>query len=86
MTTSRIRTSKTGETALRYAAAGAEVLAVDPSEAMLRRLNEAASHQGLSLETLNTELAQLGKLTTTFDLVTCHNVLGFVTNAIQTTS
>ena len=76
----------TGESALRFAAEGAKVLAVDRSEPMLRRLDDVALREGLSVTTLCTELSQLDELGMAFDLVMCHNVLGFVTDAPEAIS
>jgi S-adenosylmethionine-dependent methyltransferase len=75
----------TGETALRFAVRGAQVLAVDPSDAMLRRVDREASQQGLTVKTLNAGLEQLSQLAAEFDLVICHNVLGFVAHPARAT-
>jgi Methyltransferase domain len=66
--------------ALRLAVAGADVLAVDPSEAVLRRLHDAADRLGVTVTTRQADLGQLGEATAEYDLVVCHNVLSFVTD------
>lgn len=69
-----------GETAIRLAAEGSAVIAVDPAPEMISAGRANAAHAGvqvtwmtLPIEELEHELRGL-----TFDLVCCHNVLGYV--------
>jgi S-adenosylmethionine-dependent methyltransferase len=69
-----------GETAIRFARAGSEVIAIDASPVMVAEAEARASKEDVALtcavlrvDEIESELA--GE---TFDLVLCHNVLGYV--------
>jgi 2-polyprenyl-3-methyl-5-hydroxy-6-metoxy-1,4-benzoquinol methylase len=69
-----------GETALRFARSGSDVVAVDASPAMVAEVEQRASREDLSLAcaVLRVEEIENALATEAFDLVLCHNVLGYV--------
>jgi S-adenosylmethionine-dependent methyltransferase len=71
----------TGETALLCAQDGAAVTAVDRSPAMVDRVRRQAKKMGLPVRVVLADAGQLGGIELgLFDLVLCHNVLGYVTD------
>lgn len=71
-----------GETAVRFASAGSEVVAVDASPAMVAETEARASDTGVALTCARIEVEHVGTELAgeAFDLVLCHDVLGYVSD------
>jgi S-adenosylmethionine-dependent methyltransferase len=69
-----------GETALRFARTGSEVVAVDASPAMVAETKSRARSEGVDLTSAVVTVEEIGEALAgeSFDLVLCHNVLGYV--------
>ncbi len=76
----------TGETAVWFAQAGSQVLAIDPSEAMLARAAANAERVGAHVQWHLGDAAGAAAVGADgrFDAVLCHNVLGYVADPAGT--